>query len=269
MQYWLEILGMEQIDYLCKFNNCLLTDANAYYLIWNKSIGKFQMLAKKAQCTQSSDHLYLRLINPGQSFTETQSSLAQSPGSRPGFYQLLLQWIIQPQGSGVLGSRAGTSLWAPKSPGLLHPLGFSIPLGSHIPLSSQISSGSHISLGSCIPWAPKSPQAPQSLWALASLWAPASPWPLSHPQHPAWSSPRHFWGVGTPTSSVPPTALPTLTPSHSSARGPPAGKSCQVATGGHRWWEEPPRQRRSGSVWVAAAAGQDVGGEQGREIPRL
>lgn len=40
MQYWLEILGMEQIEYLSKFNDCLLTNADTYCLIWNESIGK-------------------------------------------------------------------------------------------------------------------------------------------------------------------------------------------------------------------------------------
>lgn len=55
MQYWLEILGMEQIEYLSKFNNCLLTNADTYCFIWNEFTGKFEMLAKKGQCSHRSE----------------------------------------------------------------------------------------------------------------------------------------------------------------------------------------------------------------------
>jgi len=32
---------MEQIEYLSKFNNCLLTNADGYFLILNECVGKF------------------------------------------------------------------------------------------------------------------------------------------------------------------------------------------------------------------------------------
>lgn len=101
IQYWLEILGMEQIDYLCKFNNCLLTDANAYYLIWNKSIEKFQMLAKMTQHTHSSKHLHLRLVNPGQFFPVLRCDSVQP------FPELTLWTWVLPAGASAGFSAPG------------------------------------------------------------------------------------------------------------------------------------------------------------------
>lgn len=118
MQYWLGILGMEQIDYLCKFNDSLLTHANAYCLIWNKSIGKFQMLAKKAQCTHCRKHLHLRLINPAHFLTVLKWGSVQ-PSLEPnlGFTSCCFSGSF----SGSPGVRcAGKRGWH-IPPGLPHP----------------------------------------------------------------------------------------------------------------------------------------------------